>query len=185
MKLYTRKGDRGDTSLIGGTRVSKGHLRIESYGSVDELNSHLGVVQSYLNHSDSLHEFLGDIQNDLFVMGSILAADPEKSRMELPSLENKAILNMEQQIDGMNEELEELRAFILPAGNTAVAQCHVARTVCRRAERTVVSLNEIAEVPAIIIEYLNRLSDFLFVLARKIGKDFGIKEVTWQAKSKK
>lgn len=182
MKIYTKKGDRGETSLIGGTRVPKSHVRIVAYGTVDELNAHIGVVRGGLPVDGAEAEFLGDIQNELFVIGGLLAADPVKNRMELPQLDKASIGRMEGAIDGMNEALEELRAFILPAGHVAVAQCHVARTVCRRAERAVVRLDEASGehgVDPLILEYLNRLSDYLFVLARKIAHDLGVTEVPW------
>lgn len=180
MKIYTRTGDQGKTSLIGGTRVSKGHHRIEAYGTVDELNSHIGIVHSFLKKSDPQWKLIEEIQNDLFVMGSTLAADPEKSRMELPELESGDVSKLEDAIDAMNEDLEPLKAFILPGGHLSVAQCHVARCVCRRAERCVVVLQEQEVANALLLEYLNRLSDYLFVLARKIGKDFDVQEVAWQ-----
>lgn len=180
MKIYTKKGDKGKTSLIGGTRVSKAHLRIDAYGTVDELNSHIGVVQSGLNPADDQHALLAAVQHELFVMGSLLAADPEKNRMELPKLHAQDVTRLEQAIDVMNESLPELRAFILPAGHTDVAHCHVARCVCRRAERAVVRLAADAPVEPVILEYLNRLSDYLFVLARKIAADRGVKEVEWR-----
>ena len=179
MKIYTRKGDEGKTSLIGGTRVSKGHYRIEAYGTVDELNSNLGVVRSFVEDKAGITALLMTIQNDLFNIGSLLAADPEKNKMELPGIEDSDVEKLEASIDSMNDELDELKAFIIPAGHIAVAQCHVARTVCRRAERAVVVLDEQEGVDPVLLKYLNRLSDLLFVLARKIGKDFGIAEVTW------
>ncbi|MEZ5008694.1 MAG: cob(I)yrinic acid a,c-diamide adenosyltransferase [Chitinophagales bacterium] len=181
MKIYTKTGDKGTTSLIGGTKVSKGHLRIEAYGTVDELNSYIGIVQSKLKPKDSLLLLLAEIQNNLFVMGALLAADPEKSRMALPELKLSDVEKLEKAIDQMDEALEPLKAFILPSGSEGVAHCHVARCVCRRAERTVVRLSELTPVEPVLIIYLNRLSDFLFTLSRKIGKDFGVEEVIWQS----
>ena len=166
--------------MIGGTRVSKSHLRIDAYGTVDELNSLIGVTQACLQKTEDQYKLLQAVQNDLFVMGSLLAADPVKNRMELPSLHQSDIVKLESAIDSMNEELPELRAFILPSGNQHVAQCHVSRCVCRRAERAVVRLDEGQVVSPIILKYLNRLSDYLFVLARKIGKDYNVAEVEWK-----
>ncbi|MCP4122926.1 MAG: cob(I)yrinic acid a,c-diamide adenosyltransferase [Bacteroidetes bacterium] len=183
MKIYTKKGDRGMTSLIGGSRVSKANLRIDAYGTVDELNACIGVTQSCMSEEDLEYQLITEVQNDLFIMGSLLAADPVKNSMELPTLENADVLILEHAIDRMNEELPELRSFILPSGNVHVAQCHVTRCVCRRAERSVVRLSEDDIVPEIILEYLNRLSDYLFVLARKIGKDFGVAEVEWKPRA--
>ncbi len=180
MKIYTKKGDKGKTALIGGTRVSKAHIRIDAYGTVDELNSHIGVVQTYLDVHDKMHLLLADIQDQLFIMGSLLAEDPGKSRMELPELKADYVKYIEDAIDEMNQSLEPLKSFILPAGHIGVAQCHIARCVCRRAERTVVRIMEDNPLNPIVLEYLNRLSDFLFVLARKIGKDFGAQEVAWK-----
>jgi cob(I)alamin adenosyltransferase len=185
MKIYTRKGDKGETSLIGGTRVSKAHIRLEAYGNVDELNAHLGVVRSALKDMPELEAYLAIIQDSLFIMGSLLAADPDKSRMQLPELTASDIGEMELQIDAMNEDLAPLKAFILPAGSPEVSGCHVARTVCRRTERAVVRLSEVAAVDPVILEYLNRLSDFLFVLARRIGKESGIAEVEWQPRKER
>lgn len=181
MKIYTKTGDKGTTSLIGGTKVLKSHLRIEAYGTVDELNSYIGIVQSKLRPQDKLLGLLAAIQSNLFIMGALLAADPEKSRMTLPDLKESDVEKLEHAIDAMDENLEPLKAFILPSGNENVAHCHVARCVCRRAERTVVRLSEQAPVDQILIIYLNRLSDFLFTLSRKIGKDFGVEEVIWQS----
>lgn len=179
MKIYTKKGDKGQTSLIGGTRVSKAHLRLEAYGTVDELNSHIGLVRSFLKKEDAQFKILTDTLNNLFVVGALLAEDPEKSKMQLPPLPTNATADLEAAIDAMNADLEVLRAFILPAGNDAVGHCHVARCVCRRAERNAVRLGLESEVDENVIMYLNRLSDYLFTLARKVGKDFGVEEVKW------
>jgi cob(I)alamin adenosyltransferase len=178
MKIYTRKGDKGQTSLFGGTRLPKAHIRIEAYGTVDELNSQLGVVMGYIEDAELLI-YLQGIQSRLFDIGAILAADPSKDNLFLPELKDDVIEEMEAAIDRMNEELPELKHFILPSGNVILAQCHVARTVCRRAERAVVRLAEVESVPEIIIRYLNRLSDYLFVLARYLGKQFDVPEVKW------
>lgn len=179
MKIYTKTGDSGETSLIGGVRVPKFNLRIECYGTVDELNSYVGYVRSCTNDTASL-QLLDEIQNNLFTIGSHLASDPEKSRMKLPELEAENITHLENDIDRMNESLHELKNFILPGGSRDVALCHVARCVCRRAERLVVALNERDAVNPLIIQYLNRLSDYLFVLARKLSKDTASEEIIWK-----
>ena len=180
MKIYTKTGDSGETSLIGGVRVPKSHLRIECYGTVDELNSYAGYVRGCTNDTASAH-LLDEIQNNLFTIGSHLASDPEKSRMKLPELKAEHITHLEIDIDRMNESLPELKNFILPGGSRDVALCHVARCVCRRAERLVVALNETDAVNPLIIQYLNRLSDYLFVLARKIAQDSDTEEIIWKS----
>ncbi len=181
MKIYTKTGDKGMTSLIGGTKVSKGHLRIEAYGTIDELNSYIGIVQSSLKKDDLFYHFLASVQNNLFVMGSQLAADPDNHKMKLPELKDEEVKALEDAIDTIDKTLEPLKAFILPSGNIEIAQCHVARCICRRAERIVVRLAEVSKVDELLIRYLNRLSDFLFTLSRKVGKDFGVEEVIWQS----
>lgn len=181
MKIYTKKGDGGETSLIGGTRVAKHHLRIQSYGSIDELNSFLGLLRDQ-QASCVPKSFLGEIQDRLFTIGSHLASDPRKSKMKLPELKKDDILTLEERIDRMNEELPELKAFILPGGHPIVSYCHIARCVCRRAERNCTELAEADEVDPLIIAYLNRLSDYLFVLARFLGKELKINEINWKPK---
>jgi cob(I)alamin adenosyltransferase len=178
MKIYTKKGDKGLTSLIGGVKVSKSNLRINSYGTVDELNSFIGVViDSYREeHAASV---LYNIQNLLFTIGSHLASDPVKSKMKLPSITEDHVSALEKEMDRMNEILPPLTHFILPGGNLPSSYCHVARTVCRRAERLVVELSESEPVEPIIIKYLNRLSDYLFVLARQISFSAGAEEIKW------
>jgi cob(I)alamin adenosyltransferase len=179
MKIYTRKGDTGTTQLIGGTRVAKHSLRIECYGTVDELNSYLGCVRDQVN--DEHDKFLlKEIQDRLFTIGSSLASDPEKSRMKIPDLHESDIDLLEQEMDKMTETLPELRSFILPGGHFANSICHVARCVCRRAERLVSDLNETEKTDPLVLKYLNRLSDYLFVLSRKISKDFGAEEIEWK-----
>lgn len=180
MKIYTKKGDDGTTALYGGKRLSKAELRIEAYGTVDELNSYLGLVTTYLEekeYSDLLH----DIQSRLFDIGTHLAAEPKKKNLVLPEIPKATLTLLEQYIDKMNEGLPELKFFILPGGNKAASVCHVARTICRRAERCVVRLSESEKVPQILIQYLNRLSDFLFVLARKFAFDANEPEIVWKA----
>lgn len=179
MKIYTKTGDKGQTSLIGGTRVPKYHTRIDAYGTVDELNSYIGLIrdQQIDEHSKKV---LMEIQDRLFTIGSLLAADPEKSRMKLPELNEQDVLVLEKEIDAMNETLPEMRSFILPGGHTTVSFCHIARCVCRRAERLTVQLAETEDVPELIIKYLNRLSDYIFVLSRKFSKDLKAEEVAWK-----
>ena len=181
MKIYTKTGDKGLTSLIGGTRVSKSSLRIECYGTVDELNSHIGLVSDQ-DVNAARRSFLKEIQDRLFTMGSALAADPEKSKMKLPDLHAADVTLLEDEIDRLNADLPELRAFILPGGHPAVSQAHVARCVCRRAERLVIHLGEESFVAELVVVYLNRLSDFLFVLSRAMAHELGVEEVTWKAR---
>ncbi|MCF8319306.1 MAG: cob(I)yrinic acid a,c-diamide adenosyltransferase [Sphingobacteriaceae bacterium] len=178
MKIYTKTGDKGQTSLIGGTRVPKHHLRIESYGTVDELNSYIGLIrdQQVSEHQQNL---LKEIQDRLFTIGSALASDPEKSKMKIPDLHQEDIELLEKEIDTMTAELPELRHFILPGGSNAVSFCHLARCVCRRAERICVHLSEDSFVDEKVMVYLNRLSDYLFVLSRKLCFDNQIEENKW------
>jgi len=178
MKLYTKTGDDGFTSLIGGTRVPKYHLRIESYGTIDELNSYVGLIRSQeIDEKDQL--MLKEIQDRLFTIGSSLAADPEKSKMKIPDLHLKDIELLETEMDRMEANLPQLKHFILPGGNNAVSFCHLARCVCRRAERITIELSEMSFVEEKVKIYLNRLSDYLFMLARKIGDDQNIAESPW------
>ena len=181
MKIYTKTGDKGLTSLIGGTRVPKSSLRIECYGTVDELNSHIGLVSDQ-DVNAARRPFLKEIQDRLFTMGSALAADPEKSNMKLPDLHAADVTLLEDEMDRLNAGLPELRAFILPGGHPAVSQAHVARCVCRRAERLVIHLGEESFVAELVVVYLNRLSDFLFVLSRAMAHELGVEEVTWTAR---
>jgi cob(I)alamin adenosyltransferase len=178
MKIYTKTGDKGFTSLIGGTRVPKFHLRIESYGTVDELNSYVGMIRDQ-DIAVYDKDLLKQIQDRLFTIGSSLAADPEKSKMVIPDLNLEDIELLEMEMDRMNEKLPELRHFILPGGNNAISFCHIARCVCRRAERLSVHLATESTVDEKVTIYLNRLSDYLFVLARKIGSEQKIAENQW------
>lgn len=180
-KIYTKTGDKGTTGLIGGTRVSKSHLRIEAYGTVDELNAHLGLLIDGLTDAASLN-MLREIQDRLFTIGSALACDPLKeTKMKIPDLKETDITLLEQEIDRMESELAPLRSFILPGGHATVSQAHICRCVCRRAERVCVHLSDEGEfVPPMVIEYLNRLSDYLFVLSRYIGHLLGAAEINWQ-----
>ena len=181
MKIYTRKGDTGTTQLIGGTRVAKQNLRIECYGTVDELNSYIGCVRDQIN--DEHDKFLlKEIQDRLFTIGSSLACDPGKSAMKIPDLKENDVELLEMEMDRMTDKLPELKSFILPGGHFANSICHVARCVCRRGERLVSDLNENEKVDPLVMKYLNRLSDYLFVLSRKISKDFGAEEIEWKAR---
>jgi len=178
-KIYTKTGDKGETSLIGGARVPKFHLRIESYGTVDELNSYIGlIIDSMQNKMDT--EVLYEIQDRLFTVGSVLASDPVTSKMKIPDLHESDIELLENEMDKMDLLLPELKNFILPGGTLSASYCHVARCVCRRAERLVVHLSAETEVPEIIIRYLNRLSDYLFMLSRKLVHDANAKEIAWR-----
>lgn len=178
MKIYTKKGDQGETSLIGGMRVPKYDLRIESYGTVDELNSHLGLLRDQDIDNQYKSQII-DIQQILFTIGSHLAVGKEGSSMKLPELRQEHVDFLEQSIDAMDEKLEPMRFFVLPGGHTAISQAHVARCVCRRAERLVVHLSSEETVNALILTYLNRLSDYLFTLSRKIALDLGAEEQPW------
>ncbi|MEX0968357.1 MAG: cob(I)yrinic acid a,c-diamide adenosyltransferase [Bacteroidia bacterium] len=179
MKIYTKKGDQGFTSLIGGSKVQKSHIRINAYGTIDELNSFLGLVRDHTTGEQERAE-LYHIQNQLFTIGSLLASEPGKSKMKLPELKQSSIDMMEQAMDKMNEALPELTAFILPGGHPTGSYCHIARCVCRRAERLVVELNTHEPLIPLVIPFLNRLSDYLFVLARKMVHDAGGEEVQWE-----
>jgi len=179
-KIYTKTGDEGQTALFGGKRLPKSHLRIECYGTVDELNSYLGLVRDC---TADLHvrELLFEIQNRLFDLGANLATDPAKN-LPIPSIAPADIQLLENEIDAMETHLPALKNFILPGGHPTVSHCHMARCICRRAERLVVALNLEENVAPEVLQYLNRLSDFLFVLARKIGHDLGAEEVIWKGK---
>ncbi|HXH18086.1 MAG TPA: cob(I)yrinic acid a,c-diamide adenosyltransferase [Chitinophagales bacterium] len=180
MKIYTKKGDAGETSLFGGSRVSKSDLRIESYGTVDELNSWLGFVR---DSADDRHtrDVLKIVQDRLFTIGALLAADPKKPKLKIPALKEDDVTLLEKEIDRMEESLQPLKAFILPGGHPDVSRIHIARCVCRRAERWVVALGKKEKIETLIIKYLNRLSDYLFVLARWTAKNLNVKEIPWDA----
>lgn len=183
LKIYTKTGDSGTTSLIGGTKVSKSHIRIESYGTIDELNSWIGVVNDSIL-DDVTKQTLKEVQDRLFTIGSSLACDPEKEpKLKLPDLHESDVFFLESEIDRMNETLQPMRAFILPGGNTAVSFAHVARCVCRRAERICVAMQaDGMEVEQLVTKYLNRLSDYLFIVARYIGHLLNLKEIEWKAR---
>lgn len=180
MKIYTKTGDKGQTSLIGGTRVSKANTRIEAYGTVDELNSYIGLVRDQAVNSPR-RDLLKEIQDRLFTIGSQLATDPAKTGKKiLPDLLDSDVTLLEAEMDKMDTELPELRHFVLPGGHQAVSFCHLARTVCRRAERLVIALNDIEPVEDLVVKYLNRLSDYLFVLSRKMAQELNAEEVKWE-----
>ncbi len=178
-RIYTKTGDKGETSLIGGVRVPKHHIRIEAYGTIDELNSYIGlIIDTYQNKAKS--KTLYEIQDRLFTIGSSLASDPVKSKMKVPDLLQSDIELLEKEIDAMDDLLPPLKSFILPGGTIVASHIHVARCICRRAERLAVHLAAETEVPDIIVRYLNRLSDYLFTLARKVVFDARATEVPWK-----
>lgn len=177
MKIYTKTGDAGTTSLFGGKRLGKDDLRIETYGTIDELNSFVGLLNAYL-YDDKLKNILFNVQNRLFDMGSALACDPEKPLLTLDIQESDIVL-LEDEMDNMEQALEPLRNFILPGGSPAVSYAHICRTVCRRAERRVISLSRESQVDSMIVKYLNRLSDYFFILGRFIAKESGVSEILW------
>jgi cob(I)alamin adenosyltransferase len=183
IKIYTKTGDLGKTSLIGGTKVSKNNLRIETYGTVDELNSYIGLTNDYLTDEHS-KVLLKEIQDRLFTIGSSLACDPEKvPAMKIPDLKEADITLLEKEIDTMNDILPEMKSFILPGGHVAVSTTHITRCICRRAERLCVDMQEHdLFVDPLVIKYLNRLSDYLFVLARYVGHLLGVSEIPWKAR---
>jgi cob(I)alamin adenosyltransferase len=179
MKIYTKTGDAGTTSLFGGKRVSKADLRIDTYGTVDELNSWIGVVRDQ-PVNEKRKDILIEIQDRLFTVGSILATEPGNTKVKIPSLIETDITFLEKEIDTMDSELPPMRSFVLPGGNQSVSFCHVTRTVCRRAERLTIALNSQEPVDALVIKYLNRLSDYLFVLARKMALELNVEDTPWK-----
>jgi cob(I)alamin adenosyltransferase len=179
MKIYTKTGDAGTTALLGGARVSKAHLRIDAYGTVDELNAYIGLLKDQeTNHKRAF--FLKEVQEILFTLGASLATGPDKVKVKKPIIFPGDVVALEVEIDAMEAKLDPLKKFILPGGHQVVSFCHLARTVCRRAERCVISLHEQEQVEEIIIQYLNRLSDYLFVLGRLVAKELEVEEVTWE-----
>jgi len=178
MKIYTRTGDKGKTSLIGGKRVSKTHQRLEAYGTIDELNAHIGLLLAQLPADESERTTLLQVQNILFVVGAQLATPPEVTGTLAVTPE--MLSTLEEAIDRIEAALPSLKAFVLPGGTQAASQCHVCRTVCRRAERRVLALASRATIPSELTSYLNRLSDYLFVLSRKINNEQGMQEIFWQ-----
>jgi len=178
MKVYTKTGDKGETSLFGGARVSKGHLRIHAYGTVDELNSYIGLL-SDLSPDESRNTELVRIQDRLFTLGALLATEREKAKKRLPVITQEDVGYLEESIDTMERSLEPIKTFVLPGGHPTVSYCHISRCVCRRAERICVELSENNKVEEIVIQYLNRLSDYLFVLSRFLTKILKVKETPW------
>jgi cob(I)alamin adenosyltransferase len=178
MKIYTKTGDSGDTSLLGGKRVPKSHIRIDAYGTVDELNAFLGLLKDQ-EINRSRRSLLKEIQDRLFTVGATLATESGMTKVKKPDIMDEDILALEREIDLMDETLEPLKNFILPGGHVSVSIAHLARTVCRRAERCVVLLHEGEHIDGKIIQYLNRLSDYLFVLGRKMAQELKIEETTW------
>ena len=184
IKIYTKTGDGGKTALIGGTKVPKSHLRIESYGTIDELNSFIGLLSDHITQDEHSKIILKEIQDRLFTIGSSLATDPDKDAiMKLPDLKEEDITLLENEIDNMNDVLPKMKNFILPGGHVAVSTAHVARCVCRRAERICVAMQqEEMFISPLVIKYINRLSDYLFVLARFIGHTLQVDEIAWKAR---
>lgn len=179
MKIYTKTGDKGKTSLLGGTRVLKNHERINAYGTIDELNAFLGLVSDLEQDEQRIH-LLRNIQSRLFTVGSSLAAETEHAKDFKPDLEEDDVVVLEKAIDEMNDVLPPLRNFVIPGGHQLISSTHIARTVCRRAERLVIALAAHQEIEEIIIRFLNRLSDYLFVLSRKQAFDLKIEEIPWK-----
>lgn len=189
MKIYTKTGDKGQTSLIGGTRVPKNHIRIEAYGTVDELNSWIGLLRDTMTairkdtfyiYDENVIATLLEVQDRLFTIGSILATDPEKCKMKLPELHAEDISKLEKEIDAIDSLVPPMKSFVLPGGHPIVSHCHIARCICRRAERCTIHLTEEFPVEEIVIQYLNRLSDYLFMLSRKLSMDLGAEEIPWK-----
>ena len=179
MKIYTKTGDLGTTALFGGQRLPKSDLRIDAYGTIDELNSFLGLLrdqQVNLNRKETLIE----IQDRLFTIGSILATEPGNAKVKIPSLHESDVVFLENEIDKMDDQLPPMKFFVLPGGHEAVSIGHVVRTVCRRAERLVIALHEQSAIDALVIKYLNRLSDYLFVLCRMMANELKIEETPWK-----
>lgn len=182
MKIYTKTGDTGMTSLYGGARLPKHHIRIEAYGTVDELNAWIGLIRDQMPLGKAYHT-LKEIQDRLFTIGANLASDPDKE-MSTPDIKQIDIQSLEIEIDEMTGRLPALRHFVLPGGHRSVCEAHITRTVCRRAERRVMALHEVQPIEVLIITYLNRLSDYLFVLSRWIAQDLGVDEVKWIPRSR-
>lgn len=178
MKVYTKTGDKGQTSLFGGKRVSKSDLQIDAYGTVDELNSWIGLLRDQKLSKFYIDQLL-EIQDRLFTLGSYLASDPKKGFDKLPTIDVKDVGFLESAMDEMDAKLPSLQSFVLPGGHTTVSYCHLARCVCRRAERLVVAMNEEQDFPEILTQYLNRLSDYLFVLSRALTLELEAKEMPW------
>ena len=185
MKIYTKTGDKGTTALFGGTRVPEHHMRIDSYGTVDELNAHIGLIRDQEINAQYQAVLMG-IQDKLFTVGAVLATDPKKAilksgkeRLNIPKVSTADIQQLEDEIDQMNAALPPMTHFVLPGGHQTVSFCHIARCVCRRAERLATALHELEPFQAEVLIYLNRLSDYLFVLARKLSHDLKADEIKW------
>lgn len=181
-KIYTKTGDKGITSLLGGTRVPKHHVRIEAYGTIDELNSHIGLLRDVIEDIP-VQELLEEIQDRLFTMGAHLAADPGKNKMALPSIKEESVLTLEKAIDDIAAKVPEMKSFVLPGGHIYVSYSHIARCVCRRAERAVLRLADKEKVDEFHLRYLNRLSDYLFMLSRWLAIKMQAREIPWKPKS--
>ncbi len=178
-RIYTKTGDKGETALFGGKRVPKSHLRVDAYGTVDEMNAFIGLLRDAVEDT-AVKNILATVQHRLFSVGAHLASDPDK-QLPTPGLIPEDISLLENDMDQMDSALPPLRNFILPGGHSTVSICHICRTVCRRAERLVVALAQSGEpVEEIVVQYLNRLSDWFFVLSRKLAKDLKAEEVIWQ-----
>ena len=190
MKIYTKTGDKGTTALFGGTRVPKNHLRIDAYGTIDELNAWLGLLRDQPIDA-TYKDLLTNVQDKLFTVGAILATDPKKARLKnggerlnIEKIADKDIESLEKKMDSMDASLPPMTHFILPGGHPIVSYCHIARTICRRAERKMVQLHEKEPFDEAVLSYINRLSDYLFVLARKLSKDLKAEEIKWIPKKK-
>lgn len=179
MKIYTKTGDTGTTALFGGKRVSKADLRIETYGTVDELNAYVGLVRDQ-PVNQSRKNILVEIQDRLFTIGSMLATEPGNTKVKIPSILKEDIVVLEKAIDAMDALLPPMKSFVLPGGHPSVSFCHVARTVCRRAERLVIALDAQEKIDTLVIQYLNRLSDYLFMLSRKMSAELNAEEMPWK-----
>ena len=179
MKVYTKTGDSGTTSLFGGKRVSKSDLRIETYGTVDELNAHIGLLRDQ-SVNTGRKEVLIEIQDRLFTIGSILATEPGNTKVKIPALAETDVQFLEKEIDSMEAVLPPMKSFVLPGGHSSVSFCHIARTVCRRSERLVIALSQLEPVDVLVIKYLNRLSDYLFVLSRCMAHELKVDETPWK-----
>lgn len=182
-KIYTKTGDKGETSILGGTKLPKQHIRIEAYGTIDELNSHIGLLRDVISDNDSINILL-TIQDRLFTIGSHLASDPIKNKVQLPQLYNEDVILLENAIDNISSKVPEMKFFVLPGGHLYVSYCHIARCVCRRSERAVLRLSETEPVDEIHFKYLNRLSDYLFMLGRLLSHLHNAKEIPWKPKLK-
>jgi cob(I)alamin adenosyltransferase len=179
MKIYTKTGDKGRTTLAGGKPVSKSHIRIEAYGTIDELIAHIGMLRD-MSQSEDTRGFLLNIQDDLMICAAILSTDCDDCDINIPELPLSSVSRLEKAIDEMEALLPSLKSFVLPGGHIVSSQCHIARTVCRRAEREIIRLSAELFVPEVVIRFINRLSDYLFVLSRKVLRDFGQEDILWK-----